>query len=257
MAKVKEIIEIIENAAPKSLAEEWDNVGLMSGSPECETEKVLCALEADLGVVEEAVRKGCKMILTHHPLIFRPVSFVTDETETGKILLKLAENGISLYSAHTNFDCANGGINDFLCEKIGLKNVEVLKDVSEGNLIRRGETEPVTLKEFAVKLAKLFGKKYIRVVGDPDKVIKYVGICSGGGGEFIGNMTDKCDLFITGDVKYHSARDAAYAGLSVCILEHFESECCVKEIFAKLLRGNGIAAEISESNADVVYDVYI
>ena len=256
MAKVKDIAAIIENIAPRSLAEEWDNPGLAVGDENAEVKKVLTALDCDEKVVAEAVRKGCDMIVCHHPLIFSPLSFVTTENNIGKVVLEAASHGIAIYSAHTNLDCAKGGTNDFLCNLLELQNVTVCKEIGDGNLIRIGEISPCAFEEFAKVVAQKLDKKYIRCVGDPHKIIRTVGVCTGGGGDYASEMAEKCDLYITGDVKYHAARNADETGLCVAVAEHFETERFAKDILKNMLSENGIEAVCSEMNKDVFYDVF-
>lgn len=257
MTTVKDIIALIETSAPRDLAEEWDNPGLAVGDENMAVTGILTSLDCDLGVVEEALEKGCNMIVCHHPLIFRPLSFVTTENEVGKVVLLAAAKGVAIYSAHTNLDCAKGGTNDFLCKLFELENVQICKSVGEGNLVRVGEVEPTKLSELAKQVAQSLEKKYIRCVGDPEKIIQRVGICSGGGGEYITDMAELCDLYITGDVKYHMARSAAEAGLCVAIAEHFETEHFAKEILKNILSDCEVPVFCSEKNKDVVYDIIL
>ena len=257
MIKVKDIVKLIETAAPRELAEEWDNPGLAVGDENMEVKAVLTALDCDMNVVLEAEKKGCNMIVTHHPLLFHPLSFVTTDSEVGRVVLALAERKIALFSAHTNLDCAKGGTNDFLCEKLGLGGVEICKSIGEGNLVRIGITAKKTFAEFAAELAACFGKKYIRCVGDKNKIIEKVGICSGGGGEYISEAAGLCDVYVTGDVKYHAARSAKEAGLCLAVLEHYESEICVNEIFARILKGIEVPVISSEANTDVMFDIFL
>lgn len=256
MTTAKDIIDIIEAFAPPTLAENWDNSGLAVGDTSVEVKKVLTALDCDESVVLEAVKKGCNMIVCHHPLIFRPLGFVTTENPVGKTVLTAAKHDIVIYSAHTNLDCATGGINDYLCNLLGLENVTVCTNIGEGNLVRTGEIVPCSFGGYAKTVAEKLGKKYIRCVGAKDKIIRRVGICSGGGGDYISEMADKCDLYITGDVKYHMARNAAESGLCVAIAEHFETEHFTKEIFREILSKQGITAVCSEINLDVTYDIF-
>ncbi len=253
---VKDIINYIEQVAPRSLAEDWDNPGLAVGDETAAVTKVLTALDCDRKVVKEAIEKGCNMVVCHHPLIFRPLSFVTTENSVGSTVLLAAQNGVAIYSAHTNLDCAKGGTNDFLCELLGIENVTVCEDVGEGNLVRVGEISPCTFKEYAKKIAEKLGKKYIRCVGDENKILRTVGVCTGGGGEYIGDMVEKCDLYITGDVKYHMARTASENGLCIAVGEHFETERFAAEILKNMLSTKGVEAVCSEVNRDVFYDVF-
>ena len=256
MTTVKNITAIIEAMAPRTLAEDWDNPGLAVGDEDAPVSKVLTALDCDEKVVDEAIQKGCDMIVCHHPLIFRPLGFVTTENAIGKVVLKAAKHGIAIYSAHTNLDCAPGGTNDFLCNLLGIKNVEICEDAGEGNLIRVGEIPPQPFEDFAKHIAKTLGKPYIRCVGNKEKIISTVGVCTGGGGEYIREMADKCQLYITGDVKYHMARDAEENGICIAVAEHFETERYAAEILRNILKEAGVEAICSEENKDVFYDIY-
>lgn len=124
--KCQTIIEIIERLAPKSLAEEWDNIGLQIGDPEVEVEKILISLDLTEEVVEEAIDNKVDMIVTHHPFIFKPLKSIRTDLASGKLIKKIIKNDINLYTAHTNLDKAKNGLNDMLSKKIRLKKVELL-----------------------------------------------------------------------------------------------------------------------------------
>ena len=120
MPKVKDIAEYIESLAPKTLAEPWDNVGLMVGDMDSNVESVYVTLDVTSENIEEAVNCGADLIVSHHPLIFTSINRVIEQDVTGSIVRSLIKNDISVYSAHTNFDIADGGMNDILCDKLGL-----------------------------------------------------------------------------------------------------------------------------------------
>ncbi len=127
--KVKDIMGVMEEIAPKKLAENWDKPGLAIGDPEREVKKILVALDVIDPVVEEAKRVGADMIVTHHPmLLFRKIESITADTLLGKRIFNLIQNNIAAFSAHTNLDVAAGGTNDVLAELAGLKNIEILEE---------------------------------------------------------------------------------------------------------------------------------
>ncbi len=126
---LKDLIAYLEQLAPLNLAEDWDNVGLMVGSRQQPIQKVLCALDVNPEVVEEAIECGAQCIITHHPFLFSGLKRIDLDTEKGKLIERLLSHSISVYSLHTNFDSAPGGLNDFLCKQLELKNCQVL----EGN----------------------------------------------------------------------------------------------------------------------------
>lgn len=155
--KIKEITDILDNYAPRFLAEEYDNVGLLIGDEERECEKILLCLDIDEIVAEEAVRMGANLIVSHHPIMFNPIKKVTTDTSEGRCILKLIENKIALYSAHTNLDSAGGGLNDLMCEILDLENARPLANPDEEFGIGRVGTlkSETTLADFAQKV-KMF-----------------------------------------------------------------------------------------------------
>lgn len=127
--RVKDIMGVMEEIAPKKLAENWDKPGLAIGDPEREVKKILVALDVIDPVVEEAKRVGADMIVTHHPmLLFRKIESITADTLLGKRIFNLIQNNIAAFSAHTNLDIAAGGTNDVLAELIGLESIEILEE---------------------------------------------------------------------------------------------------------------------------------
>ncbi len=127
MPKLKEITNVLETLAPCYLAESWDNVGLMIGSYEAEVSKVLCALDVNEAVVDEAIEEGAKCIVSHHPFFFAPFKSLNLDSSKGRMIKKLIQNDIAVYSMHTNYDIAKGGLNDYLCELLQLENTEILE----------------------------------------------------------------------------------------------------------------------------------
>jgi dinuclear metal center YbgI/SA1388 family protein len=158
-AKMSQIMEIIEKLAPTDIAEEWDNVGLLVGRGNADVSKVLIALDALDAVVDEAIALGADAIITHHPAIFRPINRITDESTSGRRLLRLIEGGICLYSAHTNLDAADGGVNDMLFDIFGLLNRELICETKPGVFAGRAGilSEPMRLSDFALTVKHTLG----------------------------------------------------------------------------------------------------
>lgn len=225
MITVREIAMVMEEYAPKSLAEKWDNVGLNTGSFDAKVSTVLIALDADDSSVSEAIGVGAELIITHHPLIFSPLLSVTNETMTGVILQRLIANGISLFTAHTNLDAAKGGVNDVLAQKLKLSDVkEIYAHDFEGSA-RMGYIKEQTLGKFAEFVKETLCSTVIKCVGDKNKKIRTVGVCGGSCGHMIeGAKQNGCDLLVGGEAKYNDEKKAAH--LELCLLEagHFETE---------------------------------
>lgn len=128
--QVKDIARALEAVAPKTLQEEWDNVGLMVGNPEAEVKKILLALTPSEDILDEAVRLGADMVVSHHPFIFKAMKNITTESALGRMVHKAIKNDVAIYSAHTNLDIAQGGVNDCLAQALGLGEVEGLVQTS-------------------------------------------------------------------------------------------------------------------------------
>lgn len=124
MATVQDIAKIVEKLAPKHLKEDWDNVGLLVGERNMEVKGVLTTLDVTPEVVAEAEAKGCNLIVSHHPVIFKGMKQITDESALGRLVIELISKKIAVYSAHTNLDIAPGGLNDLAAAQIGLGNVK-------------------------------------------------------------------------------------------------------------------------------------
>ena len=125
--KVRDIDKIMEEYAPARFKESYDNVGLMVGDKECEVTSILVALDCTLEVIEEAKKKGCNVILTHHPLLFKKPTNITTDTLLGRKILELIKNDINVYSSHTNLDSVKGGINDIIMEFLGFENYYIIE----------------------------------------------------------------------------------------------------------------------------------
>lgn len=222
--KVCEAVETINIHAPYSLAYEWDNSGFIAGRKDTEIKKILISLDFTPEVLGEAIENGCNLIITHHPYIFKGISKITDETSVGDTLLKLIENKISLICAHTNLDRADGGINDILCDKIGLKNIshigQIIQNTGE---FRVGEWDG-TLNRLVSSVKSVLGST-VRISISNDKDVKKVGVCSGSGCEFTECAKQNgCDVFLTADAKYHDFQRAAELGIILIDAGHFETE---------------------------------
>ena len=130
MANVQMIIELMTDLAPQKNAYKWDNVGIQVGSTSSVVNNVLLTLDINEEVLKEAEKNDCEMIISHHPLIFNELSSIHDQTETGKIIMEAIKKDLTIYSAHTNLDVANGGLNDYLADMLNIKNLNIL-DIKE------------------------------------------------------------------------------------------------------------------------------
>lgn len=125
--KISEIIDIIEEYAPLSLQESYDNAGLQIGDKNLEASGAMLCIDVTEDIIEEALEKGCNLVISHHPLIFKGIKSVTGKNETERIIIKAIRNNIAVYSAHTNIDNAWGGVSHMIADKLGLQNTSVLQ----------------------------------------------------------------------------------------------------------------------------------
>jgi dinuclear metal center YbgI/SA1388 family protein len=254
----KELVRIIETIAPRKLEEEWDSSGPQISMNKKAVERVLVAMEITKSVIEEAKGRAADYIVSHHPLIFKNIGVIDNNTITGNLIIDLIKSGISVYSAHTTFDSVFGGNNDYLAEIIGLLRVRKFRfsknTGGQTNLGRVGELESaMSLREVCRMVKeKLDIDEEFRVVGDPDSKIHKVGVCAGAGGSLIETVVENgCSLFITGDLRYHEAQIAKESGLCLIDAGHYATERIFAENFAeKLRKAAGVDAEILTSQTD-------
>lgn len=230
MVTVADILSYLNTLAPVSMKMDWDNVGLLCGSRNQPVSKVLIALDPFEDVCREAVEWGAELILTHHPLIFQPLNCVTDETSVGRSIRLLIQNGISAVNAHTNLDCAPGGVNDLLAASLGLEEIEVINPMGNDDqgrpwgLLRMGILKERPLPAFLANVKEALRCDGLRYV-DGGKPVHKVAV---GGGACSGEMMDAiaagCDTFVTADVKYNGFWDAKDMGLNLIDAGHFQTE---------------------------------
>lgn len=236
--KVKDIVALLEAEVPLAWQESYDNAGLVVGSPEADVERVLIALDATEEVVEEAISEGCQMVVTHHPIIFRPIKRLADENRQQRTIAKAIRHGIALYAAHTNLDSApQRGISHHLAALLGLNVVSLLEPSAvEGVGIGVvGELpEAVPTEEFLVRIKDVLGVVALRHSTVRIDTVQRVAICSGSGGGLI-EAAEKsgADLYLAADFKYHDFVDADR--MVLVDAGHFESEICAIEILFDIL----------------------
>ncbi len=230
MATVKDIYNFIDNIALFNTAEEWDNSGLLVGDEKKIVNKIILALDCTEDVINQAISCDADLIVTHHPIIFKPLSEVTADS----LVYKLIKNDLSIICAHTNYDKSINGVNDILCNTVGLENVEQI----EGACLNVGIlTNAMNSNEFSqfVK-AKLNGVVRFNNV---DKIIKKVAVCSGSGSDYLSLAKNlDCDALLTGDGSHHSFLDADEMGITLVCAGHFETENIAIKPLADRIKNN-------------------
>lgn len=258
MTTVADILKYIESIAPGYMKESWDNIGLLCGSKAAPVNKILVALDPFEGVCKEAADWGAELIVTHHPLIFQPAKAVTDETSVGRAIMALCAAGISAINAHTNLDCAPGGVNDVLAATLGLKDIDVIapagtnEDGIPYGLLRCGHVNKQPLENFLAHIKDSLGCSGLRYVSS-GKPVSRVAV---GGGSCAGAMLDAlaagCDTFVTADVRYNQFWDAHDLGLNLIDAGHFCTENPVVPVLARKIATAfpEVQVKISETHTD-------
>ncbi len=251
MITVADIMAFMETLAPHSLKMDWDNVGLNCGSKQAPVRKILVALDPFEHVCQEAVDCEADLLVTHHPLIFRPWPMVTDDAAITRGLMNLVRHGISHFCAHTNLDCAEGGVNDVLAAALGLEQVTAVPNDAHG-MLRCGEVEEQELSKFLDFVKNALHCDGLRYCNGGKKVHKVAvggGGCSGG---LFDAICTGCDTFVTSDVKYNEFWDAYEQGLNLIDAGHFYTENPVVAVLARKIAEKFPEVEviISKTHAD-------
>lgn len=265
MITVENIEQYMNNLCPPSLAFDGDNVGLITGRKNKEVNKILITLDVDEKVVQEAIDIGADLIVSHHPLMFRPIKRLTTADPMQRALMLLAANDISLFSAHTNLDCVCGGLNDYLASKLGIENTSVVDVVAgDGDIVhgfgRIGElSEETELGDMLKKCCIALGSEGLRYVGDLKRKIKRVAVNCGGGADAMNRCIELgADLFVTGDVKYNPGRDAYESGMALIDAGHYETEHIVIDLLWEKLSAEFDGLKIEKSKANIpVFGFYM
>jgi dinuclear metal center YbgI/SA1388 family protein len=237
--KVKDIISVIEEFAPLSLQESWDNSGLCIGSPEDSVSSVLLGLDCTPELVDEAISCGADMIVTHHPLIFSGLKKISPEDKVGEAVIKAIKAGISIYAAHTSADKVIAGVSGAMAARLGLKDVAILDEDGDGTgLGVVGNLPEAMAAEDVIRLVKdRFGLKAMRASRPVDGMIERIALCGGSGGSLIkAARRSGAQLYISGDISYHNF--FTEDGFMIMDIGHYESEIEIVDILFSLIKKN-------------------
>ena len=266
--KIKDILGALEEFAPLALQDGYDNAGLQIGLAEdAEATGVLLSLDVTEEVVNEAVLRGCNLIISHHPLMFQPVKSFTGKTHVERAILKAIKNDITVYAAHTNLDVAYGGVNFKIAEKLGLQKAEFLagrenytsgdKTFTAGEGIIASLPEAVSKKAFMEQVKEVFRLKSLRVNNASPKSIKRVALCGGNGAFLIPQAIEKgADVFITGEIGYH--RFFGYEK-DILLLEigHYESEQYTIELLRDIITKAAPSVHVCKAETNINPIIYL
>ncbi len=250
MTRTKDILELLNTIAPFDLAENWDNCGLQCGDLDWEVTKILVALDGSAKVMHAAGEWGANMVVTHHPLMIGPVRYIDFSKMPGRVIGISYARQISLVSVHTNLDKATNGLNDYFAALLGiiterslLPSFPSVKDVigSEKSLTGIGR---IGYLKNAVEFSRLVRQiktglniPTLKVAGDTDMMVKTIAVCTGSGGSLIDEfISSNAQLYITGDIKYHEARQIEELGRGLIDVGHFGSEHIAVDLLSERLR---------------------
>lgn len=223
MTTVREIESFLYGWAPRELAESWDNVGLLVGDPEAAVERVLVALDITPQVAEEALERGCQLIVAHHPVMncaWHPVQTVRADDRQGRTLTALLRGGVAAICMHTNLDAAEGGVNDQLAWALGLTDTIPLNEQKIGRIGTLSCEKP--LEQFLHDVVKSLGCRGLRYRGG-GRPVHRVAVGGGACGEYIPQaLAQGCDTFVTSDLRYNDFLDTQ--GLNLIDAGHFPTE---------------------------------
>lgn len=243
--KLSKIIAILEEKFPLKHAEEWDNVGLMVGERSKEIKKVQLSLDLTWENLENAIKNRVDLIITHHPIIFKPLKSITSDTILGKKIIELIKNNIAVYSMHTNLDSSRNGLNDYFGEEIfGWEKGEILEKIElNGREFGIGRVykllNEVSQEEFISFVKEKLNLENLNLARGNEKNIKKVAVVTGSGASYWKKAKKEgADILVTGDVKYHDALDAVEENFNILDVGHFESEWIFSNLIQKILKQN-------------------
>lgn len=252
--KIIEVVNALERFAPLPLQEDYDNAGLQIGLTEAEISGALLCLDVTEETVDEAIRKGCNLIVSHHPLIFRRLRRIAGEDMVQRVVAKAIVNHIVIVSMHTNMDAAQGGVNFKIAEKMGLHNVhfmstKMVDGVECGSGVIGEFEEPIAADDFIILLKKAFCVECVEANQLLRRPIKKVAMCGGSGSFLLDEAVEAgADAFLTGEMHYHE-----YFGreqqIQIAVIGHYQSEQFTSEIFRDIIEREcqGVKCFIAET----------
>ena len=267
--KIYQVVDALEHYAPLPLQEGYDNAGLQVGLTEAvEVSGALLCLDVTETVVDEAIRKGCNLIVSHHPLIFRKLARISDENYVQRTVRKAIKNDITIVSMHTNMDAAKGGVNFKIAEKLGLRNLRFFGGEKEIDGVKGGEgvigeitdetdvlhADGIAADDLVLMLRERFQAECVQCNQLLRRPIRKVALC-GGAGSFLldAAIAAGADAFITGEMHYHEFFGHEQE-IQICVIGHYQSEQFTSEIFRSIITEKcpGVKCEISEINTNPI-----
>lgn len=257
MTAIRDVADVLMQLAPLELAESWDNVGLLVGDDQATVQRVMTCLTVTGQTADEAVREKADLIVTHHPLPFRPLQRITTETTAGRLLWTLAANRVAIYSLHTAYDSSPHGINQHWAQELGLQAIQPLRGQADPAAApsrppssiasqepcptgpgRFGQLPaPLPIQQFVQRINQGLGCAQCKVVISPKQQVQTVAVACGSAGEFLADAVRQgCDTLITGEATFHTCLEAQAQQLHLILTGHFASERFGVEQLARQLQ---------------------
>jgi len=230
MPLIQDICDFLDDFAPTSLAEEWDNVGLLAGDFQSTAQRLMTCLTVTPDSAQEAIERECDLIITHHPLPFQPIKKITTGQTTTKMLWELIRAGVAIYSPHTAFDSAASGINQRLANMAGVTDSQPIvpaeNHVSQLGAGRIGRlAQPVQVSELIETIRKPLAASSIGLVGQLERPVQRIAFACGSGGTFLSPARELgCEALVTGEASFHTCLEAEATGVQLILVGHYASE---------------------------------
>ena len=258
--KIKQVLSALEQFAPLPLQESWDNAGLQVGLTEAETSGALLCLDVNEKIVDEAIRKGCNLIVSHHPLLFHGLKQVSGRDYVQRCVIKAIKHDIVIVSMHTNMDNAQDGVNWKIAERLGLTDCRFfarkqVDGIEAGSGVVGSLPQPMAAEDFIQMVKDRFQVACAQCNELLQRPVKKVAIC-GGAGDFLLDdaVREGADAFITGEMHYHVFFDHEQQ-VQICVIGHYQSEQYTSEVFRDIIQREypGVRTEIAETSTNPIY----
>ena len=257
---IRKVIDALERFAPLPLQEGYDNAGLQVGLTEAEVSGALLCLDVTEAIIDEAVARGCNLVVAHHPLIFRKLACISDGDYVQRTVMKAIREGVAIVAMHTNLDNARGGVNFKMAERMGLRNVDFMAEPRmvegiDGASGVVGElAEPMEAHAFVAMLKERFGAESVRCNELLKHPIRRVALCGGAGSFLLGEaLKAGADAFVTGEMGYHEFFGHEQQ-IQIAVIGHYESELATREIFRDIIEREceGVRCLMAETNTNPI-----
>jgi dinuclear metal center YbgI/SA1388 family protein len=257
--RLRDVVEALDAMAPPSLAQDWDNVGLLVGDLDARVSRALCCIDLMPEVVDEAIAAKVGLVVSYHPPLFRPIARLVSPTERMEAgIHRCIRAGIAIYSHHTALDAAAGGTNDVLAGLCGAQNSMPLMPDAEDPSIgigRVGAIEPTTLQSLARRLKRRCRAGNVALVGDAERTVERVIVCVGAAGSLpfdakLEGGLGEGDVIVTGEIRHHDALRILRVGGNAIALSHWSSERPALKMIARRVEQAVPGLSVSLSQAD-------